>query len=204
MDKRRVGIPGIENTDWGEHICVFFYTKDELLKLTVPYIKAGLENNELCMWTTGGPITESDAFCALEEVLPDAHQFLIGKQLEILPHTQWNLSSGIFEPQLVLSHWVSKARHAQAKGFEGLRITGNPFWLTSDQDWEQSGAYEQAFTQTISNQPVLALCTYPGVICESNHIVQVLSSHRSTLIADTDRWQRYAIPQPYTPSTERS
>jgi hypothetical protein len=204
MDGRRVGIPGIRNTDWGDHICVFFYTKDELLKLTVPYIKAGLEDNELCMWITGSPITESDAFCALEEALPDAHQFLARKQLEILPHTQWYLSSGIFEPQVVLHNWVSKARHAQAKGFEGVRITGNPFWLASNEDWEQFGAYEQAVTQTIGNEPVLALCTYPRMICESNRIVQVLSSHQSTLIAHTDHWRRYVIPQPYTASTDPS
>jgi hypothetical protein len=42
MEKRRMGIPGIGGASWGEHICAFFYTKDELLKLTVPYIKAGL------------------------------------------------------------------------------------------------------------------------------------------------------------------
>ena len=79
-----MGIPGIGGAGWGEHICAFFYTKDELLKLTVPYIKAGLEDNEFCMWITGDPVTENDAFQALEQVLPDAHQYLVNKHLEIL------------------------------------------------------------------------------------------------------------------------
>jgi hypothetical protein len=98
---------------------------------------------------------------------------------------------------MVLHNWLTKAKHAQAKGFAGVRITGNPFWLASDQDWEQFGAYEQAVTQKISNERVLALCTYPRGIGEITHVMQVLSSHRSTLIAHTDRWQYYAIPQPY-------
>lgn len=191
-----MGIPGIEKADWGEHICVFFYTKDDLLKLTVPYIKAGLEDNEYCMWITGDPITDNDAFRALEEVLPDAHQYLVKKQLEILPHSQWYLSSGIFDPAIVLRGWVSKAKHAQAKGFAGLRITGNPFWLRSEQDWEQFRRYEQAVTQNITNEQVLALCTYPIEICQTKNLIQVLSSHRSTLIGYDEYWERHAIPQP--------
>jgi len=195
MEKRRMGIPGIEKADWGEHICVFFYTKDELLKLTVPYIKAGLEDNEFCMWITGDPITENDAFHALEQVLPDAHQYLVKKQLEILPHIRWYLSSGIFDPAIVLHNWLSKAKHAQARGFAGVRITGNPFWLGSEQDWEQFGAYEQAVTQSINNQRVLALCTYPRKICKIDNVMQVLSSHQSALIAHNEYWQRHTIPQ---------
>ena len=31
MEKPRIGIQGIESAVWGEHICVFFNTKDELL-----------------------------------------------------------------------------------------------------------------------------------------------------------------------------
>ena len=116
MEKRRIGIQGIEGAAWGEHICVFFNTKDELLKLTVPYIKAGLEDNEFCMWITGEHVTENDASHALEQVLPDAHQYLARKQLEILPHTQWYFSSGIFDGQIVLQNWVTKATHAQSKG----------------------------------------------------------------------------------------
>lgn len=199
MEKRRLGIPGIGETDWGEHVCVFFHTKDELLNLTVPYIKAGLEDNEFCMWITGGLLTENDAFHALEQVLPHAHRYLSQKQLEILPHPQWYMSVGIFDPEIVLQNWVSKARDAQAKGFAGMRITGNPFWLESEQDWEQFGTYEQAVTQSISNERVLALCTYPLEICRINNVMQVLSSHRSALIAHNEHWQRHTIPEPYTP-----
>jgi MEDS: MEthanogen/methylotroph, DcmR Sensory domain len=199
MEKRRTGIPGIGGAGWGEHICAFFYTKEELLKLTVPYIKAGLEDNEFCMWITGDPVTENDAFEALEQVLPDAHQYFVNKQLEILPHTQWYFSSGIFDPKVVLDNWLSKARHAQARGFAGVRITGNPFWLGCEQDWEEFGAYEQAVTHRICHERVLALCTYPIKICKITHVMQTLSFHRSALIPHNEIWQRHVIPPPYTP-----
>ena len=197
MEKPRVGIPGIESAAWGEHICVFFYTKDELLKLTVPYIKAGLEGNEFCIWIIGEPVTDNDAFHALEQALPNVHEYLARKQLEILPHNQWYLSTGSFDAQIVLLNCLKKAKHAQANGFAGMRITGNIFWLGSEQDWEQFGAYEQAVTQNIKNKRVLALCTYPYEICRINNVIQTLSSHNKVLIAQNEHWRCHDIPPPY-------
>jgi len=199
MEKRRMGIPGIGGVGWGEHICAFFDTKDELLKLTVPYINACLEDNEFCMWITGEPVTETDACQALEQVLPDAHQYFVSKQLEILPHTQWYFPSGVFDPKIVLYNWLSKAKHAQGRGFAGVRITGNPFWLGCEEDWEEFGAYEQAVTQSIGNERVLALCTYPIEICKITHIMQTLSLHGSALNARNDDWQRHAAARHTTP-----
>jgi len=65
--KRRIGIAGIDKLPWGEHLCVFFNTKEELLRLTVPFIQAGLEENEFCMWITGDPVSEKEAFEALQK-----------------------------------------------------------------------------------------------------------------------------------------
>ena len=197
MEKRRIGIHGIEGAAWGEHTCVFFYTKDELLRLTVPYLKAGLEDNEFCMWITGEPITVNDAFHALEQALPNVREYLDREQLEILPHTQCYFSTGIFDAQIVLRNWLNKATHAEARGFAGTRITGNIFWLGSEQDWEQFGAYEQAVTENITHQRVLALCTYPYEICRINNVVQTLSCHNKVLIAQNGHWRCHDIPPPY-------
>lgn len=197
MEKPRIGIPGIEMTAWGEHVCVFFYTKEELLKLTVPYIKAGLEDNEFCMWITGEPITVKDAVHALAQSLPNVQEYLANKQLEILSHTQCYFSTGIFDAEVVLYNWLNQARGAEAKGFAGTRITGNIFWLGSEQDWEQFGAYEQAVTENIKNQRVLALCTYPFEICRINNVMQTLASHNKVLISQNESWLCHDIPPPY-------
>ena len=189
MQKRHIGIPGIDGAAWGDHICAFFYSKTELLRLTVPYIKAGLEDGEFCMWITGEPINEVEAFQALEQVLPNAADYLAQKQLEIHPHTQWYLSSGRFDADMVLHNWVSKARHAEAKGFAGIRITANIFWLRTEQEWSQFGKYEKAATNAIRDEHFIALCTYPGHICQRDDVDRVISAHRSTLLARNDRWQ---------------
>ena len=53
---RRVGIPG--TVKWGEHLCAFFYSKTDLLKLVVPYIKAGLEDNSFVCGSLKKPWSE--------------------------------------------------------------------------------------------------------------------------------------------------
>ena len=193
MQKRRIGIPGIDGAAWGDHICVFYFSKAELLRLTIPYIKAGLEDDEFCMWITGEPVNEVEAFQALEQVLPNAADYLAQKRLEILPHTQWYLPSGVFDADMVLHNWVSTARHAEVKGFAGIRITGNPFWLRTEEDWSQFGRYEKAVTNAIRDEHVIALCTYPGHIGKLDEVHRVLSGHRSALLARDDQWQHLAL-----------
>ena len=191
--KRRIGIPGIEPSPWGEHFCVFFKSKEELLQLVVPFIQAGLKDDEFCMWITGDPITESDAFQALEQVLPDVHEYLARKQLEILPYTQWYLPSGSFDSRIVIDNWMSKARHTEAKGFAGIRITGNPLWLKSESEWEQFVSYEKTVHEAIRTERVLALCTYSLAICENRHMLDTLAAHGSTLISQGSQWQRLVL-----------
>jgi hypothetical protein len=106
---RRSGIPGVGNIGWGEHLCALYNRKQELLKLVVSFIEAGLLDNEFCMWITGEPITQRDAFEALEAVLPEAHEYLIRKRLEILPYHQSYLSSGAFNQKMVLENWLSSS-----------------------------------------------------------------------------------------------
>jgi hypothetical protein len=35
---------------WGSHICVFYETEEDLLDTVIPFLKTGLESNELCLW----------------------------------------------------------------------------------------------------------------------------------------------------------
>ena len=194
---RRSGIPGVENIQWGEHLCAFYSDKKALLKLVVSYIQAGLESNEFCMWITGEPVSECDAHEALASVLPQTQQYLLRKQLEIVPYHQWYLSSGRFDEATVLKNWGARARYAEAQSFDGIRITGNPFWLHSEEEWAQFGSYEKKVEESIKSERLLALCTYPTDRCSHEHMLQILSNHGSTLIMKRlGEWQRMELRRP--------
>ena len=58
---RPSGIPAVGDLPWGSHFCQFYGERDDLVDSLVPYFKAGLENNEHCLWVTSEPFRASDA-----------------------------------------------------------------------------------------------------------------------------------------------
>jgi len=64
---RSLGIGVIDKVPWGTHFCQFYQTKEDLIDILVPYFKAGLENNESCVWITCEPLTDEEAKKALQK-----------------------------------------------------------------------------------------------------------------------------------------
>jgi hypothetical protein len=131
---RNSGIDIIGDVSWGTHFCQFYQTREDLMDILVPYFKAGLENNEFCMWVTSQPLGVEEAKEALRGAIPDIDIFLEKGQIEIIPYTHWCLKDGVFDSDRVLNGGVEKINQAMANGYDGLRFTGNTFWLEKE-DW---------------------------------------------------------------------
>lgn len=131
---RHSGIDIIGDVPWGTHFCQFYQTREDLINILVPYFKEGLENNEFCMWVTSQPLDVEKAKEALKKAVPDFDIYMEGGQIEIIPYTEWYKRGGFFDSDRVLNGWVEKLNQALAKGYDGLRLTGNTFWLEK-KDW---------------------------------------------------------------------
>jgi hypothetical protein len=84
---RKSGIDIIGDIPWGMHFCQFYQTKEDLMDILVPYFKAGLENNELCVWITSQLLEIEEAKEALKRAVSDIDVYLEKGQIEILPYT---------------------------------------------------------------------------------------------------------------------
>ena len=111
-----------------------YETKQDLLDILIPYFTAGLEHNEFCMWVTCEPLRAEEARHALRQAVPDADRHLAAGDIEIVPHTQWYLKDGVFDPQQVMHGWHAKLAQALTRGYVGLRANGNEAWL-EQKDW---------------------------------------------------------------------
>lgn len=185
---RKTGIEIIGDVAWGEHFCQFYQTRNDLTDILVPYFKAGLQNNEFCMWITSEPLEAESAKDALKKAMPDFEQYYKRGQIEIIPYTEWYLKEGIFESQRVLNGWVHKLNQATSNGYDGLRLTGNTFWLEK-KDWRQFTDYEEEVDSVIGRYKILALCTYSLEKCGASEILDVVTNHRFALIKREDRWE---------------
>jgi hypothetical protein len=83
------GLQAVPHLRWGSHLAQFFGSGDELRDILVPYFKAGLENNERCLWVTGSGFNAEDARSALREVVPDLDQRERNRQIEIANADEW-------------------------------------------------------------------------------------------------------------------
>src|SRR5665811_1168961 len=137
---RKSGIDIIGDVPWGTHFCQFYQTKEDLMDLLVPYFKAGLENNEFCIWITSQPSEVEEAKEVLRRAVSDFDVYLEQGQIEIVPYTHWYVNEGVSDSERVLNGWVEKLNKALTNGFDGLRL-GNSFWLEK-KDWNGFVNYE--------------------------------------------------------------
>lgn len=185
---RATDIPGIGDVPWGTHFCQFYQDAHDLTDILVPYFKAGLDNNEFCMWITSAPLGVEEATAALAQAVGDVDSYFRTGQLEILDYRDWYIFDGQFDANRVLQGWVDKLAAAQARGFVGLRLSGNTFWL-EDADWQDFTAYEAEIDRVLGLYDMLALCTYSLEKCGAYEIVEVVSNHAFALIKRGNRWQ---------------
>jgi hypothetical protein len=183
MDKntRNSGIDIIGDVPWGTHFCQFYQTREDLMDILVPYFKVGLENNEFCMWVTSQPLEVEEAKEALRRVFPDIDVYLEKGQIEIIPYTHWYVKEGVFDSARMLNGWVEKLNQALANGYDGLRLTGNTFWLEKE-DWNDFVDYEEEVDRVLGNYRMISLCTYSLDRCNAMEIIDVVTNHQFALI----------------------
>lgn len=187
-EERQSGIEVIGSVPWGTHFCQFYGTSQDLIESLVPYFKAGLEANEYCMWITSQPLQVDEAEAVLRTAVPDLDKYISRGQIEILDYTKWYTPTGIFDADLVLQGWLDKLKSARQKGFAGLRLTGNTFWLEKA-DWYDFTRYEEKINQVIGGQPMIALCTYAIEKCGFHEILDVITNHEFALIKNYGNWE---------------
>ena len=179
---RKTGIDIIGDIPWGTHFCHFYRTKQELIDVLVPYFKAGLESNESCMWVTSEPLVEQDARKAMSEAIPDFDRYLKTGQIEIMPHDRWYLRDGVFDSDRVLRGWVGKLDSALARGYDGLRLTGNTAWLEK-KDWESFADYEAAVTSVTGKYKMVVLCSYWLEKCGAAEVIEAARNHAFAIVS---------------------
>jgi len=184
---RNSGIDLIGGIPWGTHFCQFYKTKHDLIDILVPYFEAGLESNEFCMWITSEPLVVAEAQEAMRGAVANFDEYLRRGQIEIIPYNEWYLLEGMFDDDRVLTGWVSKLEQALARGYAGLRLTGNTFWLERNH-WQAFTEYEAKVNDVIGKYRMLAICTYCLDKCDGTAVIDVIKNHQFALVNQEGQW----------------
>ncbi|MBN2098446.1 MAG: PAS domain S-box protein [Dehalococcoidia bacterium] len=185
---RKTGIAFVDSLPWGTHLCQFYETKQDLLDVLVPYFKAGLENNELCLWITSEPLKESEARKVMMEAVWHFDSYLERGQMEIVSYADWYLKDGSFNQQRALDTASRRMTAMKDKGYSGLRASGNVGWLPK-QSWDDFTRYEGVVSSLIAEHQVMTICSYPLAMCGVLESLHVMKNHRLALIKHEGVWQ---------------
>jgi len=70
-----------------------------------------------------------------------------------------------------------KLASASARGYAGVRVTGDSAWLEK-RDWKDFCEFEDSINQFIANQRLTVLCTYPLAAFGPDDVLDVVRTHQ--------------------------
>jgi hypothetical protein len=114
------GLDAVPFLQWGSHLSQFYETGDDLRDTLIPYFKAGLENNESCLWVTGAPFGANQARSALRAVVSNFDKRERRKQIEIRDAHEWYAPGEALRPNDIIADLLQREQHALDQGYQGL------------------------------------------------------------------------------------
>ena len=191
MDERlrKTGIDIIGDAPWGSHFCQFYQSKEDLIDISAPYFKAGLEDNKFCLWVVSEPLKVGEAKAALKRVVEGLDEYIQKGQIEIIDGSQWPTEAGKFEADKVLGSWVEKERQAVRRGYDGLRFAGDTLFWFKGRNWKNFTEYEKEADNVIGKYRIIAICSYSLDRCGASEIIEVVGNHPLALGRQEGRWK---------------
>src|SRR6202051_1093295 len=186
-ETRKTGIDVLGDMPWGTHFCLFYESKEDLLDTLISYCKTGLESEEFCLWVVAEPLTVEEAIDALKDAVPDLDRYLEDPSIEIVSARDWYLQGGTFDFKRVTGRWHEKLAYASARGYAGVRVTGDTAWLEK-KDWKDFCEYEEGLNEAIANRHLAVLCTYPIATCGAVEVLDVTRTHQFALARRHGSW----------------
>ena len=191
---RKTGLDLVGERPWGTHICLFYETPQDLYDVHADYFGAGLAGGEYCIWALSDPIDRENAIKALRQSVPDFDKYLRDGQIEFVPGYQWYLRGDEFDPQRITGGWHAKLDEALARGFEGMRVSGNAFWFETDL-WTTFREYEAELDRSLAGRRMIVLCTYSLKASRAIDVLDVARTHNFSIAKRDGRWDFLETPE---------
>lgn len=193
------GIPLIPSLSWGSHIGQLYSVGTDLRDVLVPYFRAGLENNERCLWVTDAPLGADDARAALRAAVPDLETRERRGQIEIQDTRTFYDPDEPLHTEAIVNGLLQREQEALVAGYRGLRTNGNCGWVDKTR-WNSMTGYESHVQNAVPGRRLICMCSYchdrigpeeVSDILERHHFVlpnpRLYSGHQTTLKDSTAR-----------------
>ena len=160
----------------GDHAALFYGTRAEQFACVIPYIQAGLERNERCLYIADDnsvPVILN----RLEHAGVDVDAALGRGALRVATKQETYLRHGLFEPENMIADLKEEVQSSLGQGFTGFRATGEMTWaLDLPSALAQILDYEEALHAQFPAQ-LIGLCQYDETRFPPHIIRTVINLH---------------------------
>src|SRR5438132_1708388 len=160
----------------------------DLADCLVPFFKAGLDNNELGFWITSDPLNARDARRLLGNLQPDLADREASGQITIVDFADWYLGPTGSVTADALRESIERLAAAQQRGWAGVRMSGNSFWLERKY-WALFSEYERKLEQVVRASKIVVLCSYSLQRCSVRDRAEILGHHDFAITRGATGWQ---------------
>ncbi|MBU1109896.1 MAG: MEDS domain-containing protein [Candidatus Riflebacteria bacterium] len=159
------------------HLCLIYKTQEEQFAAVFPFIKAGLERGEKCVYIADDNTAEA-IFTGMLAAGLDVKAALVAGKLAIVSKQETYLKEEYFDPDRMIAFLRRATDEAKAMGFSALRVTGEMTWvLGGDPGVERLMEYEAKLNYFLPENDALAVCQYNYNRFSPEVIKDVLSTH---------------------------
>ena len=155
--------------------------------MTASFVKAGLANQELCVWVLPPPITIPLALDALAHHGMDGRGLQATQQLQISSAQDWYAESA-FSVEDALSRLAVLPALARQRGYASVRAVGGPGLFVSEGHRQAFMRYERDVTPLIAALPFIGLCCYASTACVTTDLFEIMNAHPGALLRTHTGW----------------
>jgi signal transduction histidine kinase len=160
-----------------EHRCLIYDTQEQQFAVALPYLRAGLERGERCLYITGEN-TAATILDALRKSGTDVDRCLRSGALIITGNQETYLKQGRFDPDSMIGFLTRATAEALAGRFSGLRILGEMTWLLGTSiSTNEVIEYESKLNRFVRNHDARIVCQYNRNRFSPELILAVIHTH---------------------------
>ncbi len=153
------GLQAFSTLAWGSHVGQVYRSAEDLCEVLVPYFRAGLENNERCLWVTDAPLEADAARAALRQVVTDLDEREARGEIVIQDGSAFYDREKSLEAAALVDGLLQMEKDALAAGYKGVRTNGNCGWV-AEAHWDDFCDYETRVHEAIHDRKLICMCSF--------------------------------------------
>ncbi|HYG76663.1 MAG TPA: MEDS domain-containing protein [Planctomycetota bacterium] len=167
---------------FGNHSCLLHDTVEQQISVLVPFLQAGIRNNERCVCVLDPEKSRLLRLALAEarvdiEALEQRGALLISSARDFLEHGRFHAAKMI----QFLQQAIDESLQLE---FNGLRATGDMTWQAGSSEYDGFIEYEATLDQFFEGKPLIGLCQYNRNAFQPHVLQNVFRTHRSVVIGN--------------------